>query len=198
MGLQCSSLCQSCCAVLSCFNHVWLSATPWTVTHKDPLSMEFSRQEYWSGLAHPPPGNLLYWGIKPVSLALAGRFFIAEPPGQPYFPAGCWLPNEGLLSTPGAGAELETFTCWDATAVPPTARQPRNCALSLWTCLFWTLCISAILQHVAFCDQLLSLSTMFSRALCAIEGTRTPLPSMAEEDTTVWIHYASCTHYWWF
>ena len=95
------------------------------------LSMEFSRQEYWSGLPHPPPGNLLDWRIKPVSPALAGRFFITEPPGQPYFPSGCWLPNEGLLSTPGAGAGLETFTCWDAMAFPPVARQPLNCAVSL-------------------------------------------------------------------
>ena len=47
--------------------------------------MEFSRQEYWSGLSFPPPGNLLDPGIKPmspVSLALAGRFFTTEPPGK--------------------------------------------------------------------------------------------------------------------
>ena len=179
-------------------SHIVFFVTLWTVTHQAPLFMEFSRQEYWNGLPHPPPGNLLDWGIKPVSLALAGRFFITEPPGQPYFPASCWLPNKGLLSIPGAGAGLETFTCWDATAFPPMARQPLNCALSLWTCLFWTLCINGVLQHVAFCDWLLSLSTMFSRALCAVEGTRTPLPSMAEEHTTVWIHHLSCTHYWWF
>ena len=51
-----------------------------------PLSMEFSRQEYWSGLPCPPPGDLPYPGIEPASFAslgLAGRFFTTEPPGKP-------------------------------------------------------------------------------------------------------------------
>ena len=64
-----------CVCVLS---HVCLFATPWTVTHQTPLSMEFSRQEYWSGLLFPSPVNLLNPGIEPASLtspALAGRFF---------------------------------------------------------------------------------------------------------------------------
>ena len=53
-------------------------ATPWTVVHQGPLSMGFSRQEYWSGLLCPPPGDLSDPGIEPTSLlspALAGRFF---------------------------------------------------------------------------------------------------------------------------
>ena len=53
------------------------SAIPWTVTRQAPLSMGFSRQEYWNGLPFPPPGNLPNPGIKPVSLmspALAGGF----------------------------------------------------------------------------------------------------------------------------
>ena len=52
--------------------------TPWTVAHQAPLSMEFSSQEYWSGLPCPPPGDLPHAGIEPASLmspALAGRFF---------------------------------------------------------------------------------------------------------------------------
>ena len=44
--------------MLSCFGHVWLFVTPWTVTHQDLLSMEFFRQGYWSGLPFPPPGDL--------------------------------------------------------------------------------------------------------------------------------------------
>ena len=56
-------------------------ATPWTAVHQAPLPMEFSRQEYWSGLPFPSPGDLP--GIEPVSPALAGRFFITEPPGKP-------------------------------------------------------------------------------------------------------------------
>ena len=48
-----------------------------------PLSMELSRQEYWSGLPFPPPGDLPDPGIEPVSPALAGGFFTTEPPGKP-------------------------------------------------------------------------------------------------------------------
>ena len=60
--------------------------TPWTVACQDPLSMEFSRQEYWSGLSFPPPGDLSNPRTKSapiVSPSLAGRFFITVPPGKP-------------------------------------------------------------------------------------------------------------------
>ena len=61
-------------------------ATPWTVACQTPLSMGFSRQEYWSGLPFPPSGDLPNPGtetVSYVSLALAGRFFPTEPPGKP-------------------------------------------------------------------------------------------------------------------
>ena len=57
---------------------VQLSVTSWTVAHQAPLSMEFSRQDYWSGLLFPPPGDPPYPGIEPAPLAspaLAGGFF---------------------------------------------------------------------------------------------------------------------------
>ena len=47
-----------------------------------PLSMGFPRQEYWGGLPFPSPGDHLNPGIEPMSPALAGRFFITEPPGK--------------------------------------------------------------------------------------------------------------------
>ena len=50
---------------------------------QNSLSLEFSRQEYWSLLSFPPPGYLLDPGIKPESPALAGRFFTTVPPGKP-------------------------------------------------------------------------------------------------------------------
>ena len=53
--------------VLSHFSHVRLSVTLWTVAHQAPLSMGFSRQEYWSGLPCPPPEGLPNPGIKPMS-----------------------------------------------------------------------------------------------------------------------------------
>ena len=67
--------------MLSPFSHVWLMMHPWTVACQAPLSMEFSRQEYWSGLPHPPPGDLPYSGIRPVSFtlpALASGFFTSS------------------------------------------------------------------------------------------------------------------------
>ena len=56
-------------------------ATPWTIAHQAPLSMGFSRQEYWSGLTFPSPGELPDPGMKPVSPAQA------ELPGKPQGPA---------------------------------------------------------------------------------------------------------------
>ena len=64
--------------MLSLFSCVWLYVTLWAVAHQASLSMGFSRQEYWSGLPCPPPGNPADPGIKPVSLmspALAAGFF---------------------------------------------------------------------------------------------------------------------------
>ena len=60
-----------------------LLPSPWTVAHQAPLSMGFPRQEYWSGLPFPFPGDLPDPGFKPASLVLAGRFFSTEPPGTP-------------------------------------------------------------------------------------------------------------------
>ena len=63
---------------LSCFSRVQLFVTPRTAAHQAPLSMGFSRQEYWSGLSCPPPGDLPDPGVEPASLmspALAGGFF---------------------------------------------------------------------------------------------------------------------------
>ena len=51
--------------VCESFSHVQLLVTPWTIAHQAPLSMEFSRQEYWSGLPFPSPGDLLNPGIDP-------------------------------------------------------------------------------------------------------------------------------------
>ena len=66
-------------------SHVQLFVTPWTVAHQAPLSMGLSRQEYWSGLPFPPPGNLPDPGIKPLSLTLLdwqGGSLPLVPPGK--------------------------------------------------------------------------------------------------------------------
>ena len=71
----------TCCAVLSCFSPVPLSATPWTVAPQAPLSMEFSRQEYWSGLPCLLPGDPPNPGTAPRSPALQVDFLLSYPPG---------------------------------------------------------------------------------------------------------------------
>ena len=57
--------------------------TPWSVARQAPLSMGFSRQEYWSGLSFPSRGDLPHPGIEPESAALVGGFFTTEPAGKP-------------------------------------------------------------------------------------------------------------------
>ena len=75
--------------VLSHFSRVRLFATPWTVAHQTLLSMGFSRQEYWSGLPCPPPGDLPNPEVKPMCLtsaALVGEVFFLPlgSPGKPF------------------------------------------------------------------------------------------------------------------
>ena len=64
-------------------SRVRLFATPWTVAHQAPLSMGFSRQEYWSGLPFPSPGDLPDPGLEPRSPALQVDALTSEPPGVP-------------------------------------------------------------------------------------------------------------------
>ena len=64
---------------------VRLFATPWAVAHQAPLSMGFSRQEYWSGLPVASLGDLSQPGIEPAFPVLTGRFFTTEPLGKPSY-----------------------------------------------------------------------------------------------------------------
>ena len=61
------------------------SVTPWTIFHQAPLSIEFSMQEYWSGLPFPSPGDLPDPGMKPVSPPLAREFYLPlNDEGSPF------------------------------------------------------------------------------------------------------------------
>ena len=64
-------------------SRVRLFGTPWMVAYQAPRSMEFSRQEYWSGLPFPFPGDLPNPGIEPRSPALQTDALLSEPPGKP-------------------------------------------------------------------------------------------------------------------
>ena len=65
-------------------SRIRLSATPWTVAYQAPASMGFSRQEYWSGLPFPSPGDLPDPGIEPWSPSLQGDALTSQPPGKPF------------------------------------------------------------------------------------------------------------------
>ena len=93
--------------LLSRFSRVRLSVAPWTVAHQAPPAMGFSRQEYWSGLPCPSPGNLPDRGIEPTSIAspaLAGRFFTTSaawevPPSPGIMGSPPWLWTLGSFIT---------------------------------------------------------------------------------------------------
>ena len=75
-------------------SRVLLFATPWTVAHQAPPSMGFSRQEYWSGVPFPSPGDLPNPGIEPKSPALQADALPSEPSGKPEV-----MSKNGVLST---------------------------------------------------------------------------------------------------
>ena len=74
------------CLVLSHFSHVRLSATPWTMARQAPLSMGFSRQEYWSGLPFPSP--VIKYEVSEVKLLIRVRLFCN--------PMDCSLPGSSI------------------------------------------------------------------------------------------------------
>ena len=104
-------------------SHVWLFATPWTVVYQAPLSMKFSRQEYWSWLPFPSPGDLPDPGIEPsclLSPVLAGGFSTIVPLGNSIrvrvFEYGC----------------LYFYPKWkkrEVTQPCPTLCNPMDCSL---------------------------------------------------------------------
>ena len=95
--------------MLSHFSHVWFFATLWTVAYQAPLSMGFSKQEYWSGLPCPSPGDwthislcLLHWQMGSSPLV---------PPGKPLHPSyPCSIPGQGS-KIPLQGCSL--LSLWD-------------------------------------------------------------------------------------
>ena len=69
-----------CVCVCECLSRVFV--TPWTTAYQVPLSMKFSRQEYWSGLPFPSPGDLRDPGVKLGSPELHADYLPSEPPGK--------------------------------------------------------------------------------------------------------------------
>ena len=85
---MCVPVCVCVCVCVHALSCIQLFATPWTVDHQTPLSMEFSRQEYWSGLLFPTAGDLPDPGIEPTPLTLAGRLLPLCYRGAPTYVCG--------------------------------------------------------------------------------------------------------------
>ena len=100
--------------MLSHFSRVRLFATLWMVAHQAPLTMGFSRQEYWRGLPCPPPGDLPHPGMEAESLKsppLTGEFLTASAAWEA--PKYCTFLNNNLVS-------LDWLCCWDPSLVSNT------------------------------------------------------------------------------
>ena len=89
-------------------SHVWLFAAPWTVAHQVPLSLKFSRQDYWSGLSFPSPEDLPNPGIKPRSPTLQADSLLSEPLGKPIIVAKTMLKISNKIMLKNADVRIET------------------------------------------------------------------------------------------
>ena len=126
--------------IVCVLSYVQLFATPWTVAHQAPLFMGFSRQEYWSRLPFPSPGDLpdpRREPASPMSPALAGGFFTTEPSGKPnlwhpipltgflsWLSSVCLIPRSGRPPGGGQGNPLQ-FSPVLARRIPWTEKPGR-------------------------------------------------------------------------
>ena len=125
-----------CVCVLSCLV-VSDSVIPWTVACQAPLSIEFSRQEYWSGLPFPIPGDPPDPGTESASPVFSGRFFMAEPPEKSLCCccASVYTSNHGSLdwwihvatvTSMDSGARLPGFDSWFSPSEVVTSGKSLN------------------------------------------------------------------------
>ena len=125
-------------------SHVQPLGTPWTVTHQAPLSIGFSRQEYWSGLPFSSPGDLPDPEIEPTSPAWAGRFFTTEPPVTvvstkvhlllewPVWGSSHWTPKAWILVS-----RSQYIACEPAENILVSQRSQAQASLSQTSSLCW-------------------------------------------------------------
>ena len=168
-----------CGGVLSCIR---LFVTPWTVARRAPLFMGFSRQEYWSGLLCPPPGDLPDPGmelVSPVSPALAGGAFTTMPPGKPRFACMCvyvytCVYTHGITRQRGSHPLLYSLASWTeslSSHLPVDQPFPAACAGSLaspsWQMLeCYRSALRCIFVYTHFPDDSIHLHG-FKQHLCA-------------------------------
>ena len=113
------------------FVTLWAIATLWTVARQVLLSMGFSRQEYWSRLPFPSPGNLSNPGIQHTSPASAGRFFTAEPPGKTKHIRGTHLLNKCTDTDDDQPLEKSSWSI--SQFIPDSCRVRQSQAKHLWS-----------------------------------------------------------------
>ena len=119
-----------CVCMLSHFSHVWLFVILLTIAYKSPLSVGFSRQEYWSGLLFPSPGDLPDPGIEPGSPALQADCLWSEPQGSPSVNYAilniCKLLKDEILKV----TKTEVCNCvrwWVLHVICTNVDGPRDC-----------------------------------------------------------------------
>ena len=126
---------------------VRIFVTCWTVARQAPLSMGFFRQEYWSELPFPSPGDLPNPGIESGSPALTGRFFTTEPPGKPH----------SLFRS------VQSLSCVRLFATPWTAARQASLSVTYSRSLLKLMSIESVLpsNHLILCCPLLLLPSVF-------------------------------------
>ena len=111
--------------IVKSLSHVQLFATQWTVAYQAPLSVGFSRQEYWSGLPFPSPGDLPDPGIEPGSPALQADVLPSEPPGKPSSILG-WVINNMVALTELNSYSIKYVPPSPVGSVPAWGRSPEE------------------------------------------------------------------------
>ena len=134
-----------------CVSHVQLFETPWTIAHLVPLSVGFSRQEYWSGLPFPSPGNLTDPAIKPGSPALQTDSWPSELLSSVYYTLFKKHPTvfPGSINTQGFWMNFDPhgsldFGHWCYTP------QPLLRWSGWWKCPSGSLSLTTTAAHVCF------------------------------------------------
>ena len=113
-------------------SRVRLFATPWTVAYQAPPSMGFSRQEYWSGLPFPSPGDLPGPGIEPRSPAFQADTLTSEPPGKPWYCQIFFYSRETLF----CAYSSEMRELLKSQEYVPRKIQPASCIRCLHASLY--------------------------------------------------------------
>ena len=133
--------------LLSRFSRVRLCATPWTAAYQAPPSLGFSRQEHWSGLPFPSPGDLPDPGIEPMSPALAGRFFTTNATWEVQY-----LCTDCVQTAVGAKVGNKWAFLGLGSLIQAGASEADNVHLGqIWTeeCSVWCVCLCFVF-HLYF------------------------------------------------